>query len=78
MNRDHMQAWREYLGSEMHERFGIEHREAKKRVTNWLRSLGRVNGLPSPPETSHIRSQRAPSSRNIRTRTATRGRSVGS
>jgi hypothetical protein len=78
MNRNHMLAWRDYLGDEMHDRLGIELHEAKKRVTNWLRSLGRVNGLRPPSEASHIRRQRAPLSRNMRTSSATRSHSVAS
>jgi len=76
MNRDHMQAWRDYFAGEMHERFGIERHEAQKRVTNWLRSLGRTTASGSRPssEASSTRNQRLPSSRSMRTNTATQSR----
>jgi hypothetical protein len=72
MNRDHMQAWRDYLGGEMHERLGIEHHEAQKRVATWLRSLGRTStyGSRPPSDASRIRRQRSSSRESMRAKTA--------
>ena len=41
MTRDHIEAWRDYLAEQMHERFGVANHEAQKMVERWLRSTGR-------------------------------------
>jgi hypothetical protein len=41
MTRDHIEAWRDYLVKQMHERYGVPNQEAQKTVECWLRSTGR-------------------------------------
>jgi hypothetical protein len=49
MNRDHIEAWREYLVRELHEQYGIENQEARQIVARWLRSLGLRSTLEAQP-----------------------------
>ena len=57
MTRDHIEAWRDYLAEQMHERFGVANDEAQKIVERWLRSTGRQIHAVTP-----IRNQRHSSS----------------
>jgi hypothetical protein len=52
MNPNHIATWREYLAEQMQERYGVARQEAKKAVTEWLRSLSqnRRPGLRPPSE----------------------------
>jgi hypothetical protein len=45
MNRKHIEAWKEYLVGELHERYGIAKEEAQRTVARWLRSLAQRSAL---------------------------------
>jgi len=74
MNRDHIEAWRDYLVGQMHERYGMANQEAQRTVARWLGSLGRrsVSQVHQGREATPIRNQRSPSSRGLRSRTSGR------
>jgi hypothetical protein len=63
MTRAHIEAWRDYLVEQMHERSGIANHEAQKKVERWLRSMGRpvlkAVHIRNQREASRIRSARA-------------------
>ena len=40
MNPDHLDAWRNYLVEQMHQRHGVAKSAAQKTVARWLQSLG--------------------------------------
>jgi hypothetical protein len=74
MNRDHIEAWRDYLVGQMHERYGMANQVAQRTVARWLGSLGRMSALEVQQglEATPIRNQRFPSSRGLRTRPSAR------
>jgi hypothetical protein len=72
MNRDQIEAWRDYIVRELNEGYGITTREAQRIVARRLRprSLGRrsTSDEQPVPEVVRIRRRRATSSRGLHSR----------
>jgi hypothetical protein len=67
MNRDHIEAWRDYLVGQMRERYGVANPEAQQTVARWLRSLGRRTAASEAqhiPEVAQIKNQLGATTKN--------------
>ncbi len=62
MNPDHLDAWRNYLVEQMHQRHGVAKSAAQKTVARWLQSLGQSLAASKAelPEAAAVGNQRHP------------------